>query len=192
MTEIRIFKPENHDCPEIIFEEDLLTFVLNMSFGEYMVRYGSDTVRKKLPLQDFREYMFDDEEEGEGDSIHHDNNGPGCSTCGNKMMEIPRLVIKNKETQEILFNSPIMDNWSLDIHIREILKSKYNIKVNVYQDDNEAAECEICENNYYSFEVTSIVDRYSFDSHVFPKGPFMEHPPDPKEQLDDTVLEEMK
>jgi hypothetical protein len=194
MTEIRIFKPENNNDPIIIFEQDLLDFILNMKFGDYTVRYGSDTVRTRLTSQDFGEYEIRedqyDEEEHQGIN-NSDDHRPDCECCGSIMIKIPRLVVKNHDTNEILFNSPITDNWLLEVKIREILKSKYNIKVMICNMGG-AEECEICENNTYGFDLDSIVDRYSMDYHSFPMGDYMEHPPDPHEPIDEKVLEDMK
>jgi len=170
MTEIRIFKPENNGCPIIIFHEDMLdnNIKVNLKFENYELDYGRDIVPQGDPR------------------------GDSCACCGGQMLEIPFLTIK--DGQKEVFKMDFNKHWLLNLQIKQLLPKKnsmYEISFWITNMD-DGDTCEVCENNRFHFEMTSITNHYSLYHYSPPKGPFMEHPPDPKEELDETVLEGMK
>ena len=199
MTAIKIYQPSSVE-PKIIQEPELIDFIMNLRFGDYYIRYGSDTVRERMvPLKEEDStltFLGPSKEEQE----EEEERQPNCESCGDEMIKIPILKITNRD--ETVFFMPMTCEWTMTINIVPIppRAEKLEIKVNVISEyDNEEdydEECEICENNRFDFEIVGRVDnKFQLDTYMFQRGPFIPHPPippDPKEELDDTVLEDLK
>lgn len=194
MTAIKIYQPSSVEQPRIIEEPELIHFIMNLRFGDYYIRYGSDTVRERMvPLKEDSPTFLGPEKEEE-------EHQPNCECCGDEMMKIPILKITNRD--ETVFLIPMTCEWTMTIYIvpippkAEKLEIKVNIVNDYYGDDDQDEECEICENNRFDFEIVGRVDnKFQLDTYMFQNGPFIPHPPispNPKEELDDTVLEDMK
>jgi hypothetical protein len=203
MTAIKIYQPSSVE-PMIVEEPELLTFIMNLRFGDYYIRYGSDTVRERMiPVEEEEEdsknsFMFLNKQIPSSDK-EDEEHPPNCESCGDEMIKIPILKITNRD--ETVFFMPMTCEWTMTVNIVPIPKTdKLEIKVNVinsYEFEEEYdEECKICENNRFDFEIVSRVDnKFQLDTYMFQNGPFIPHPPippNPKEELDDTVLEDLK
>lgn len=166
MTEIRLFLPENNGCPVLMEHEELYEdegTIVNLKFDNFEISYGAEKIK--------------------------------CSCCEDEGFDIPRLIVKDGLKE--VFNMDFNKHWLLNLEIKNLqapIKNKnklYEISFWITNMD-DGDMCEICENNRFYFNHKSVVNNYSMYYYSPPKGPFMEHPPDPKEQLDDTVLEGLK
>jgi len=108
-----------------------------------------------------------------------------CHECGGLASQITV-----KDGDNIVFNMDFYKHWILFLDI-ESMEKLYKISIKIHNMD-DGDTCETCENNRYHFQLTSLVDSYTFYQYSAPKGEYKQHPIIPDEEFNEEIKNDMK